>query len=205
MPIILALVMPAIRYYNAGEEGFAIDAPIIAVWLYYSLVLYVLWYLLWQLWEIRQGHKKWYALALLGILSSLVFFYFLLFQADTPEGVIDISTIKVLPPLILFVTVQYALQSQRKVSHLSLEKEQLQTENYKTQLQVLQAKVDPHFLFNSLNTLRSMVRHGHDNSEKFILSLSDFYRQTLRYNEDTQLRLSEELTVLESYLFLMKS
>ncbi|MEL7063062.1 MAG: histidine kinase, partial [Bacteroidota bacterium] len=102
--------------------------------------------------------------------------------------------------MILFLGIQYVLHSQRKSSRLFLEKERLQTENYKSQLQVLQAKIDPHFLFNSLNTLRSMVRQSHENSEQFILSLSDFYRQTLTYNENTQLQLSEELAVLESYI-----
>ncbi len=50
-----------------------------------------------------------------------------------------------------------------------------------------------------------MVRQHHINSEKFIMSLSDFYRQTLKHNENTTLRVSEELEVLQSYLFLMKS
>ena len=169
------------------------------------MILYFLWYFLWQFWEIRQVNKRWYALGLLGILLLLIFLYFQLFETATDEATIDLSTVKVVPPMVLFLSIQYVLQSQKKVAHLFLEKERLQTENYKSQLQVLQAKIDPHFLFNSLNTLRSMVRQAHVNSEKFILSLSDFYRQTLTYNEDTKLQLSEEIAVLESYLFLMKS
>ncbi|MEM6318772.1 MAG: histidine kinase [Bacteroidota bacterium] len=105
----------------------------------------------------------------------------------------------------LLLVIQYALKAQTNIANLRVEKEQIQTENYKAQLKVLQAKVDPHFLFNSLNTLRSMVRQGHQNSEKFILSLSDFYRQTLQYNENSTIQLSKELTVLKSYLFVMKS
>lgn len=50
-----------------------------------------------------------------------------------------------------------------------------------------------------------MVRQQDINSEQFILSLSDFYRQTLKYNESTTIKLSEEVKVLESYLFLMKN
>ena len=50
-----------------------------------------------------------------------------------------------------------------------------------------------------------MVRQSHHTSEQFIMSLSDFYRQTLKYNENTTLPLAEELAVLESYLFVMKS
>ncbi|MEO1260245.1 MAG: histidine kinase [Bacteroidota bacterium] len=105
----------------------------------------------------------------------------------------------------LLLTIQYAIKKQEDNSKLQIEKEQLQTENYKVQLKALHAKIDPHFLFNSLNTLRSMVRQQHLNSEKFIVSLSDFYRQALKYNENTTIPLSEELEVLQSYLFVMKS
>ncbi|MEM1320488.1 MAG: histidine kinase [Bacteroidota bacterium] len=107
--------------------------------------------------------------------------------------------------VLLFLVVQYTLKTQQNNARLSLEKEQLQTENYKAQIQALHARIDPHFLFNSLNTLRSMVRQQHTKSEKFVMSLSDFYRQTLKHTENTSLQLSEELVVLQSYLFLMQS
>ena len=105
----------------------------------------------------------------------------------------------------LFLLIQYALKAEQKLARLRLEKEQIQSENYRVQLKALRGQVDPHFLFNSLNTLRSMVRQQNANAEKFVMSLSDFYRQTLRHNENTTLPLSEELQVLESYLFVMKS
>ena len=50
-----------------------------------------------------------------------------------------------------------------------------------------------------------MVRQQHSHAEEFIISLSDFYRQTLKNNENTSLPLAEELAVLESFLFLMKN
>jgi len=205
LPLLLALILPAIRLYAIEDEEISLTLPLMALWLYSSLILYVLWYFFWQLWDLKQGNRKWYALALLGTFVLLVALFFPLFGTVTEQETVDLSTIKVLPPVLIFVAIQYVLQSQRKTSRLFLEKEQLQTEHYKSQLQVLQARIDPHFLFNSLNTLRSMVRQAHDNSEQFILSLSDFYRQTLTYNENTQLPLSKELAVLESYLFLMES
>lgn len=205
LPIILALILPAVRLYAIDEAEFIITPYMATAWLFASLILYTLWYFLWQLWEIKKVKKMTYAGALLGTILFLIFLFFQLFEPILKEGIINISTIKIAPPIILFLTVQYVLRSQQKASRLFLEKEQLQTENYKAQLQVLQAQIDPHFLFNSLNTLRSMVRHAHSNSEEFILSLSDFYRKTLTHKENTQLPLSEELRVLESYLFLMKS
>ena len=112
---------------------------------------------------------------------------------------------RILLASILFLAIQYALKAQQNIARLLLEKEQLQTEHYRVQLRALRANIDPHFLFNTLNTLRSMVRQHHANSEKFIISLSDFYRHTLKHHDNTTLPLSEELAVLQSYLFVMKS
>jgi two-component system LytT family sensor kinase len=200
VPIILALLLPALRFYSRNEMISSIDYSVFGAWFYSSLVLYSLWYFLWLLWDIKQDNKKWYALILFGITTTLIVLNNKLFDVSS-DGVF----IRVVIPFMFFLTIQYALKSQRKVSKLLLEKEQLQTENYKAQLKTLRTQVDPHFLFNSLNTLRSMIRQQHSGSEHFVLSLSDFYRQTLKHNENTTIPLSEELKVLQSYLYLMKS
>lgn len=200
VPIILVLLLPALRFYSSNEMISSIDYSVVGAWFFSSLALYCLWYFLWQLWEFNQGNKKWYALILFGITITLIVLNNKLFDVNT-----DSAIIRVLIPFIFFLTIQYALKSQRKVSKLLLEKEQLQTENYKAQLKILRTQVDPHFLFNSLNTLRSMIRQQHSGTEHFVLSLSDFYRQTLRHNENSTIPLFEELKVLQSYLYLMKS
>lgn len=200
VPIILALLLPALRFYSSNEIISSIDYSFVVAWFYSSLVLYSLWYFLWLLWDIKQGNKKWYVLILFGITTTLIILNNKLFDVGS-----DREFIRLFIPFMFFLTIQYALKSQRKVSKLLLEKEQLQTENYKSQLKTLRTQVDPHFLFNSLNTLRSMIRQQHSGSEHFVLSLSDFYRQTLKHNENTTIPLSEELKVLQSYLYLMKS
>ncbi|MDA8581924.1 histidine kinase [Schleiferiaceae bacterium] len=200
VPIILALLLPALRFYSSNEIISSIDYSFVVAWFYSSLVLYSLWYFLWLLWDIKQGNKKWYVLILFGITTTLIILNNKLFDVGS-----DREFIRLIIPFMFFLTIQYALKSQRKVSKLLLEKEQLQTENYKSQLKTLRTQVDPHFLFNSLNTLRSMIRQQHSGSEHFVLSLSDFYRQTLKHNENTTIPLSEELKVLQSYLYLMKS
>lgn len=200
LPIILALVIPALRFYSFFVIAPLTDDSVFGAWFLSSMVLYCLWYFLWLLWDINQKNKKWYALVLFGIVLILMVLNIKLFDVNNDDGII-----RMLAPIVLFTTIQYALKSQKNVSLLLLEKEQLQTENYKAQLKTLRAQVDPHFLFNSLNTLRSLIRQQHSGSEQFVLSLSDFYRQTLRHNENTIIPLSEELKVLQSYLYLMKS
>lgn len=104
---------------------------------------------------------------------------------------------------LLIFTVQYIFKVQKENALLQLEKQELLSENYKSQLQVLRNQIDPHFLFNSLNTLKAMVRQQHPSSEKFITNLSDFYRQSLKHNSNSTIILGEEVGMLRSYLFLM--
>lgn len=205
LPIVLALLLPGLSFYSFEIMTFSHQPRFYILWATSSFFLYNLWYLLWYLWELKREYRNWkyvgklllFAAGSIGMVSWGILTGF---QEFNPSNVARITL-----GTFLILAIQYTLKAQENVAQLQVEKEQIQTENYKTQLQVLNARIDPHFLFNSLNTLRSMVRQAHSNSEQFILSLSDFYRQTLKHNENTKLRLSEELTVLESYLFLMKS
>jgi two-component system LytT family sensor kinase len=205
LPIALALILPGLSLYThmglepKGGIGF------FSSWLISSVILYVLWYLLWYLWDISSRYRGLLIALALFAFTAIIYVILYLIVFGGSEDFNGTSMLRVLLASILFMAIQYALRTQQNYSRLLLEKEQLQTENYKTQLKALRAQIDPHFLFNSLNTLRSMVRQQHANSEKFVMSLADFYRQTLKHNENTTLRLSEELVVLQSYLFLMKS
>ncbi len=205
LPVALALILPGLSFYSNSGLILMEIIGLFGSWLTGSVILYILWYIFWFLWDLKSRYKElWHVIALIlsiGIVFTVLFLLFLK-SNDELKGHLFSRIIMV---SILFLSIQYALKAQQNISRLLLEKEQMQTENYKVQLKALRAQIDPHFLFNSLNTLRSMVRQQHDNSEKFIMSLSDFYRQTLKHNENTTLPFSEELTVLQSYLFLMKS
>lgn len=200
LPIILAVFLPGFGLY-ASPNSIAKEQYFFIIWLSGSTFLYVLWYVLWYSWEFKLHYKKWWYLSLY-ILLSLAFWYALYINDNLFNW---LAYIRFIVLSLLYLTIQFALKTQQNITKLLLEKEQIQTENYKVQLKSLQAKVDPHFLFNSLNTLRSMVRQSHANSEKFIVSLAQFYRQTLKHDDDSTIKLSEELEVLESYLFVMKS
>jgi len=204
LPIILAIFLPILSFYTNEQMTASKQAIVLASWPVYSLILYFLWYLLWNLWDLRRKYRDGkYLLRLATCFACVLGGMFLM--RNHPETSAFFSLTRPFLGIFIFLVIQYTLRSQGNIARLQVEKERIQTESYKAQLQVLHAKIDPHFLFNSLNTLRSMVRQGHEHSEKFILSLSDFYRQMLQYNENTKLRLAEELSILESYLFLMKN
>lgn len=83
--------------------------------------------------------------------------------------------------------------------------EQLKRENLQTQLESLKSQVNPHFLFNSLNSLSSLISEDPEQAEKFLDELSKVYRYLLRNNEDDLTTLSDELQFIQSYYHLLKT
>ena len=205
LPIALSLTLPGLGAY-ANFDFLDKKGTLLAInWLAASFLIYILWHLLWNLWDARNDKRKRHIAINLAFLITIFIWSASLFAGDLIEEFSLHSMARLILLVVLFLSIQYALRTQQNITQLLIEKEQIQTENYKVQLKALQSKVDPHFLFNSLNTLRSMVRQRHINAEEFVMSLSDFYRQNLKYHEEATLSLSEELAVLQSYLFLMKS
>jgi two-component system, LytTR family, sensor kinase len=80
--------------------------------------------------------------------------------------------------------------------------ERLKTENMKTKFESLRNQVNPHFLFNSLNALSSLVYNDQDKANQFIQKLSEVYRYVLDHQNDELVPLNEELEFLKSYVYL---
>lgn len=88
---------------------------------------------------------------------------------------------------------------------VSMELEKTKADNLAAQFELLKQQVNPHFLFNSLNTLKSMVEMQDQHASRFIVMLSDFYRFALETKKQHLISIQEELSILEAYLFLLKS
>lgn len=85
-----------------------------------------------------------------------------------------------------------------------LEKEKLIKENVMSQLSGLRSQINPHFLFNSLNTLSTLVHEDAQRADQFVAKLAKVYRYMLDTNEDTLVTLEDELGYLEAYRHLLK-
>ncbi|MDF4203793.1 histidine kinase [Maribacter sp. SA7] len=85
-----------------------------------------------------------------------------------------------------------------------IENEQLKQQNLENELAALKNQIDPHFLFNSLNSLSSLIREN-ENATKFVNKLSYMYRYILQSGETNLVPVKDELKFLESYIFLMKT
>lgn len=85
------------------------------------------------------------------------------------------------------------------------EKEKLKRESLGAQLDALKTQVNPHFLFNNLNTLISIIPEDPQRAVKFVQQLAKVYRHILEVKDEQSITLQEELDVLKAYVFLLKT
>lgn len=85
-----------------------------------------------------------------------------------------------------------------------IEAEQLKIQHIRSQFEVLKNQVSPHFLFNSLNTLISIIPEHPDLAIEFTEKLSKVYRYILQNKDKELVELESELAFTKSYIFLLK-
>ncbi|MEM9324407.1 MAG: histidine kinase [Bacteroidota bacterium] len=82
--------------------------------------------------------------------------------------------------------------------------EELKNQQVRTQFEVLQNQMSPHFLFNSLNALTTLIAESQDVAIEFTQKLSEVYRYILQTKDKELVKLSEELEFVRAYLFLLQ-
>jgi hypothetical protein len=85
------------------------------------------------------------------------------------------------------------------------EAERLKKENLQSQLDSLKAQISPHFLFNTLSTLSSLVSEDPRKAERFIEELASVYRYLLQTNEQPLTTLENEIQFIEAYFHLLQT
>lgn len=83
---------------------------------------------------------------------------------------------------------------------LKFEKQQKENE-----LKLLRSQIDPHFLFNNLNTLDSLIDSNTEKAKEYINRLSLIYRYLIKTKDAEVMELSEEIQLAENYMFLIKT
>jgi two-component system, LytTR family, sensor kinase len=93
----------------------------------------------------------------------------------------------------------------RLLSQAELEIERYKNETSTARLQALRSQLNPHFLFNSLNTLSSLVHRDAQAADDFIQQLAKVYRYVLEHSEHDTVRLRTELQFVASYVWLLQT
>ncbi|MFT4033257.1 MAG: histidine kinase [Siphonobacter sp.] len=97
-----------------------------------------------------------------------------------------------------------SIRAYQHIKEIQVRSERLEKENVQAQFAALKNQVNPHFLFNSLSILSSVVHIDAELSEKFIAQLSKSYRYILEQKDNDLVSLKTELDFIQSYTFLLK-
>jgi two-component system LytT family sensor kinase len=127
--------------------------------------------------------------------------YFFHWQQPSTQSLIESCTYSGLFSMIigLMITAQQSLMTLRKTYE---ENEKMKAEMIQSQYETLKSQVNPHFLFNSLNTLTVMIPRQPEVAVQFVEQMSKVFRYSLEYSGQNVIDLRDELKVVRSYLFL---
>ena len=121
------------------------------------------------------------------------------------------SSVFIKTAIILFITVlifeviHFALYSYYSYATLQIETVKQERKQIELQLKALKSQLSPHFLFNSLNTISSLVFKDEKKAENFIRRLATMYDYTLKSYNQKLITLQEELDFVTSYKYLVQT
>ncbi len=107
--------------------------------------------------------------------------------------------------LAIVVALYEVVYFYRKWRENMAETAELRKEQVERQLEVLKSQINPHFLFNSLNTLSSLIQIDPQQADTFLEELATVYRYLLRKNNIELCLLEDELNFIKAYFHLLKT
>ncbi len=155
---------------------------------------------------------------LIGFLSSFFVSIFVIFLLRFFEDVIvegnslmaflnkeNMSDYLVAIIITLFVTLSFhAFYFYKAFQDNKVKEQKIIASTASAQFESLKSQIDPHFLFNSLNVLSSLIEEHPENAQKFTTSLSKIYRYVLEQKDKELVTVTEELAFAETYMNLLK-
>lgn len=196
-------------FFDFSKRGILLSLYIVGLWMF---ALYLLDYIKPKLFQKR----KWFPYLLFHIFYG--YFFALLtnvvyrfvdtnyFGTDWGEIGYFNPTLTLALTLIFIVNVgiyEY-FKSDIQAKENQIKAEKLQKENAIAQYKLLKAQIEPHFLFNSLSVLSSLVHKDANLAEEFIVKLSKLMRFAIEETDAISVTLREELDFMMNYFFLIK-
>jgi len=105
---------------------------------------------------------------------------------------------------LVLVLIYYLASSSQKLQERAQQEERLKSLVRDAELSMLKSQINPHFLFNSLNSISSLTMSNPEEARDMIIRLSDFLRYSLKHRENEYVPLKEELGRMKDYLAIEK-
>lgn len=103
---------------------------------------------------------------------------------------------------VFLVALAIGIEVLRQLVKSETDKDMMRREMQQTQFEVLKNQVNPHFLFNSLNTLSLLIPENAGKAVDFVQKLSKVFRYCLQHTAEDTIPVTEEMKVIESYFFV---
>lgn len=105
---------------------------------------------------------------------------------------------------LMIVLIYYLISYARSLRERAQAEEKLRTLVKEAELNMLKSQINPHFLFNSLNSISSLIISNPEEAREMIIRLSDFLRYSLKHRENEFVTLEEEIVRMKDYLSIEK-
>lgn len=143
-----------------------------------------------------------------GVLLMLGFSLWIWFTSDLDFRSVITEIIPSLKVVYVFMILALVLGNTvlffKNWKEAALQQEELKRAHLALQYQSLRDQVRPHFLFNSLSTLVTLINTDTEKATRFVHKLSDVYRYLLDQRDNELVPLEEEVKFLEDYIFLQR-
>ncbi|MCC6410830.1 MAG: histidine kinase [Saprospiraceae bacterium] len=200
--------------FTPAEKAMLLGAVAVSIGAHFSLVFLVSLWMQKRYPELKQttrriGQTLLFAVPLLTVLMGLTDAWQSTFRHE-PAPVLAFATLMAVffqsCAIVIFITgLSEAVHQYEQLLQLAHEKEELMRLNLMAQYDSLKQQVNPHFLFNSLNSLSSLISVNPPQAEKFVEEMSGVYRYLLQSSREELTTLGAELDFLRSYLHLLKT
>ncbi|MCA4896231.1 MAG: histidine kinase [Cytophagales bacterium] len=157
-----------------------------------------------------QKLEKWkrYSLSyLFQLLFQLALFFisdFITIRSDIAEKYLSYPILISISFNAVIILLCNSVENAFKKNVAEIENRELKFQNSEAQKQLLLRQLHPHFLFNALSVLKSLIKEKPDTAEDYSLKLSDFLRYSAKASAQTLVTLKEELEFTTGYIELQK-
>ncbi len=206
-PIYLFNKIPAIFFLFAGT---ALTINVFILWIGNIGIIALL--------EKKVVVWKWYMLSYAYGLVTHFTFFLLRNKIKPPSFIENIdNTLKIdkvtliAYPLIailaintIIIIICNAVLANHKNKNAELEIQELKVTNLEAQKQVLMQQLQPHFLFNTLSVLKSLIKENPEDAENYSIKLSEFLRYSIEIHKSDLVSVEQELKFTNDYIDLQK-
>lgn len=186
-----------------------------AFFLFEALCVFILLIFLWAHWLFKFRP----IIQLIGHVSGIILFFFMMgtlsyYFSEYLEGFIyfehwteymmmllsSYNALRIHDQYIITVGVYYVIKYFQGLQRQQHEKSELAIRNREMQISLLKSQINPHFLFNTLNSISTLVNSSKDLARKVITQLSDVFRYALDSHSGEMVKLSDEIAFIENYI-----